>query len=130
MINRSIWLLFPASIAICLGLLGPRCWVRAQERGEVVQLGKLKSRVPTGWAQEKPDEPSGYKQYRLEPVGDDKDDARLTIDFLGKGSGDSAKKQVERRVSFDLPPASLSLAGRTKGRARRRTIKEIEFTGL
>jgi hypothetical protein len=109
MMNRPIWLLFSASIAICFGPLGPGCSVRAQERGEVVQLGKLKSRVPTGWAPEKPDEPSGYKQYRLEPVGDDKDDARLTIDLLGKGSGDSAKKQVERWKAMFLPPEGKKL---------------------
>ena len=101
--NRPYQLLFPASMAICLGLLGPGFWVRAQERGEVVELGQLKSRVPADWAQERPDEPSGYKQYRLEPIGDDKENARLTIDFLGKGSGDSAEKQVERWKAMFLP---------------------------
>ena len=102
--NHPYRFLFPASLAICLGVLGPGSWATAQERGEVVELGKLKSRVPVDWAREKPDDPSSYRQYRLEAVGDDKDDARLTIDFLGKGSGDSAEKQVERWKAMFLPP--------------------------
>jgi hypothetical protein len=114
--NRPYWSLFPASLAICLGLVGPGCLVRAQDRGEVVELGKLKSRVPADWAREKPDEPSGYKQYRLEPVGDDKDHARLTIDFLGKGSGYSAAKQVERWKGMFLPPEGKKRAGVAKVR--------------
>jgi hypothetical protein len=102
--KRPDRLLFPASVAICFGLLGPAFWARAQDTGEVIELGKLKSRVPAGWAKEKPYGPSVYKQYRLEPVGDDKEDARLTIDFLGKGNGDSAEKQVERWKAMFLPP--------------------------
>src|SRR5262245_18548625 len=102
--NRPYWLLIPAAIAVWLGLLGPGSWVRAQERGAVVQLGKLKSRVPADWAEEKPYEPSSYKEYRLELIGTDKYDARLTIDFLGKGRGDGAEKQVERWKAMFLPP--------------------------
>jgi hypothetical protein len=45
--TRPCWLLFPGSIATCLGLRGPGFGVRAQDRGKVVRLGKLKSRVPT-----------------------------------------------------------------------------------
>jgi hypothetical protein len=107
--NRPYWLLFPASIVICLGLLGPGFWARAQDRGDVVELGKLKSWVPADWAKEKPDGPSGYRQYRLQPVGDDKEDARLTIHFLEEGSDDSAAKQVQRWKEMFLPPEGKKL---------------------
>jgi hypothetical protein len=102
--NHRNWLLFSAALAIGLGFVGPASRGRAQDRGEVVELGKLKSRVPTAWAAEKPDGPSGYKQYRLEPVGDDKEDARLTIEFLGKGNGGRAEEQVERWKAMFFPP--------------------------
>jgi hypothetical protein len=107
--NHPYRFLFPAPLAICLGLLGSGSWVTAQERGEVVELGKLKSRVPADWARERPDDPSSYRQYRLEAVGGDKDDARLTIDFLGKGSSDSAEKQVQRWKALFLPPQGKKL---------------------
>jgi hypothetical protein len=102
--NGLYKLLFPASIVISLGLLGPGSWLRAEGRGEVVKLGKLKSPVPADWAREKPDELSGYRQYRLEAIGDDKEVARLTIDLLRKGGGDSAEKQVERWKAMFFPP--------------------------
>jgi hypothetical protein len=102
--NSHYGLLFSVSIVMSLGLLGPGSWLRAQGRGEVVELGKLKSQVPADWAKEKPDEPSGYRQYRLEAIGDDKEDARLTIDLLRRGSGDSAEKQVERWKAMFFPP--------------------------
>jgi hypothetical protein len=111
--NRPYGLLFPTALAICLGLLKPGFGVR---QGEVVELGKLKSRVPIDWAKEKPDEPSGYKLYRLEPVADDKEDARLTIDFRGKGSGDGAEKQVERWKAMFLPPEGKRLDDAAKVR--------------
>jgi len=102
--NRPYRFLLMAPIATCLGLLGPGCWVSAQNSREVVELGTLKSQVPADWAGVKPDDPSSHRQYRLEPVGDDKEAARLTIDFLGKGSGDSAEARVRRWKAMFLPP--------------------------
>jgi len=107
--NRFYGFLLLASTASCLGLLGPGSWGRAQDVGEVVELGKLKSRVPADWVKERPDEPSGYKQYRLDPVGDDKEDARLTIHFLRKGRGTSAEEQVRRWKALFLPPERMRM---------------------
>jgi len=70
----------------------------------VVELGKLRSRAPADWAQEKPDDPSFYRQYRLDAVGDDKDNAQLTIRFLGEGTRDSAEEQVQRWKAMFFPP--------------------------
>src|SRR5947209_5055330 len=107
--NRPFGSLFPASLAIGLGLLGLGIRVSAQERGEAVELGKLKSRVPADWAKEKPYEPSCYRQYRLEPVGDDKLPTRLTIDPLEKGNAVNAAKQVERWKATFFPPEGKKL---------------------
>jgi len=107
--NRPYGFLFPGSMAVCLGLLGPGFWVWAQNRGEAVELGKLKSRVPIDWIREKPDERSYIRQYRLEAIGDDKYNAYLTIDFLGKAKDGSAEKQVERWKSLFFPPEGKKL---------------------
>jgi hypothetical protein len=107
--NRAQWFLVKASMVISLGLLGLGSSVRAQDAGEVVELGNLRSRVPAAWQRVKPDEPSRYRQYRLEPVGDDKDAARLTIDFVGKESGVSAGEQVMRWKKMFLPPEGKRL---------------------
>jgi hypothetical protein len=107
--NRPQWLVVRASLAICLGLLGSASGVRAQDTGGVVELGKLKSRVPAEWQPVKPAEPSHYRQYRLEPVRDDKDAALLVIDFLGKGRGVSTGEQVKRWKAMFLPPEGKGL---------------------
>src|SRR5580700_3219876 len=53
--------------------------ILAQDRGAVVELGGLKARMPAGWVEEKPDDAKCYRQYRLEPVDDDKEYAQVTI---------------------------------------------------
>jgi hypothetical protein len=69
----------------------------AGRTGEVIDLGGLKSRVPADWLlQEKPDGPQCYKQFRLEPVDDDKNHARITVCSAGKGKGESAADHVKR----------------------------------
>ncbi len=106
--NRPFALLFPASAAICLVLFGAGFWAKAQDGGEVVELGKLKSRVPTDWARENPYKPSYYRQYRLDPVGDDKDNACVIIEPLGRGSKQTAEKQVESWKAMFLPRGGRS----------------------
>ncbi len=101
--NRLDALVLPVSVASCLLLLGHGFLLGAQDAGEVVELGKLKSRVPTTWVQEDPYKPSYYRQYRLEPIGDDKDNACVIIEPVGKGSGESAEKQVEHWKTMFLP---------------------------
>ena len=83
--SRFDWLALLAGGAIGLGALETGPGAAAQDRGEAVELGGLTSRVPAGWAGERPDDPRYHRQYRLGPVGNDKEDARLTVEPLGTG---------------------------------------------
>jgi hypothetical protein len=126
------WLPLLAWGAISLALPGPGLWARDRNRGEVVELGGLKSRVPAGWVEEKPDDPQVYKQYRLGAVGEDKEDARLTIHFLGKENGDSAEKQVENWKAMFLPPEGKKLNNVAKVRkldVRGATVTYLDVRG-
>jgi hypothetical protein len=100
--NLLDWLPMLAWSAISLA--PPSVWAQVPNMGNVVEFGSLKSRVPADWVQEKPDNPQRYKQYRLEPVNDDKDDAQVTIRFLGKSKGDTATEYVSRARQRFLPP--------------------------
>jgi hypothetical protein len=102
--NRCYRFLFPASIAICLGVVAPGFWARAQERGKVVELGKLKSRVPADWAEQVPYDPNCYKEYRLEPVDEDVEYAHVSLYFLGKGKAATAADCVKHWKGMFLPP--------------------------
>jgi len=75
--NSLYWLALLASSAISLAFQGAGLSAQLPHQTDVVQLGELKSRVPADWAEEKPD--ARYsKQYRLEPVDDDKEYAQVT----------------------------------------------------
>jgi hypothetical protein len=97
------------AIWAAIAFQGSGLWAREGNSGDVVQLGDLKSRVPADWLEEKPDSEQYLKQYRLVPVLDDKEDARLTIRSLKKGSGDSVEKQVRRWKEMFLPPQGKTL---------------------
>jgi hypothetical protein len=103
---RYRWLV-ATTAAVSLGYLETNFCLGVQ--GAFVELGKFRSRVPANWAEEIPYDASAYKEYRLEPVNDDKDAARLTIYFLGRGSADSAHKQVESWESMFRPPQGKKL---------------------
>src|SRR5262245_45725618 len=93
--NRFDWISLLAGSAISLGILEPGPGATAQDKGEVVELGGLKSRVPAGWVAVKPDQPQFVMQYRLDPINDDKEDARLTVEFLGNRKGGTAGESVK-----------------------------------
>lgn len=107
--NRLSGLLVLAGVGVSLGFLGSGLWGQAPDKGEVVNLGGLKSRTPPDWVAEKPDEQQGSKQFRLEPVAQDKEPARLTITFLGKGKGGTAAEYVRRWKALFLPPEGKEL---------------------
>jgi hypothetical protein len=104
--NRPYLILFAAVMALCLA---PSIWARAQERGQVVEFGKLKSAVPIEWVPHKPDDSSTYKQFRLAPVGDDKNISRVTVEFLGKEKDASATQQVKRWKALFFAPVGKRL---------------------
>jgi hypothetical protein len=109
MTNHLLYRVFAAAMGLGLGMFAHGLWVRAQGQGEVVKLGTLKSSVPTDWTEEKPDDPSCYKRYRLEAVGDDKENASLTIHSPAKEERTSAARQVEHWKALFLPPEGKKL---------------------
>jgi hypothetical protein len=74
------------------------------QQGTVVTLSGLKSTTPAEWAEEAPTSRMRVKQFRLEPVGDDKDKAEITIFFFGAGQGGSAADNVKRWKGMFRPP--------------------------
>jgi hypothetical protein len=76
----------------------------AQEKGDLVELAGLKSRTPAHWIIQKPYDPQAYKEFRLEPVNDDKYAAQLTIYSLAKEKADTAANYVKRWKAVFLPP--------------------------
>ena len=98
-----------ASSAISLALHVHGLWAKDPNRGNVLELGGLKSQVPADWVEEKPDDAKSLKQYRLEPIDDDKEDARVTVDVLGKGKGDTALEYVKRWKAMFLPPEGRTM---------------------
>jgi hypothetical protein len=101
------WTAILAWSAISVAIQGPG--IQAQDRGAVVELGGLKSRMPAGWVEEKPDDAKCYRQYRLEPIDDDKEYAQVTICVQGKGKGDTAAEYVKRwkEMFFPAEPAKV-----------------------
>jgi hypothetical protein len=117
--NRFDWLALLTGSVTGLGLLGLGFGATTQDRGDVVELGGLKSRVPADWVGEKPGEPQGTKQYRLEPVGDDKEGARLTVEFVGNGKGGTAGEYVKRWEGSFFPPEGKQMGEVAKVRELR-----------
>jgi hypothetical protein len=107
--KNCLWLPLLASSAISLALQGPAVWARISNRGDVVELGGLKARVPADWVEEKPDDARCYKQYRLEPVDDDKDEGRVTVRFLGKAKRSTAAAYVKRWKRMFIPPEGKTM---------------------
>ncbi len=107
---------------------GPGLRAAGPNEGNVVELGGLKSRAPAEWVEEKPDAAQTYKQYRLEAVRDDKDDARLTIEFAGKVAGEGADRQVERWKALFQPPEGKKLDD--VARVRRLEVRGAAVTYL
>jgi hypothetical protein len=96
--------------------------------GSFVGIGALKSRVPADWVEEQPDHARWYKQYRLEPVNDDKTTARLTIGFLSNGKHSSATNWVKRWKGMFLPPERRTMQEAAK--VRRLTVNGVDVTYL
>ena len=121
-------LLLVAWSAISLALPGPGLWARGPDRDGVVELGSLKSRVPADWMEVPPDNPRYYKQYRLEPINDDKYAARVTVYFLGKGKGDTAAEYVKAWKGMFLPPEGKTM--REAAKVRKLTVRDATVTYL
>jgi hypothetical protein len=104
--NSLSRLLSVAGIAFCLV---PVPDARAQPPDTFVDLGGLKSRVPVDWTEEQRDDPQSYKQYRLEPVDDDKYYGEVAIYSISKGKNQEAADYVKQWKTMFLPPEGLTI---------------------
>src|SRR5438128_4528994 len=77
-----------------------------KERGQgtLVTFDGLQSQTPAGWQEEKPDNRTRLKQFRLSPIGDDKDNVEVVIFYFGEGQGGSAEENIKRWKGFFVPP--------------------------
>ena len=75
-----------------------------KEKGTLVKIDNLESRAPADWQEEKPNNLTRLKQFRLSPIGDDKDNVELVIFYFGEGQGGSAEENIKRWKGFFAPP--------------------------
>jgi len=80
----------------------------------VADLGGLRSQTPADWREEQPDDPRYYKQYRLEPVDDDKSPGQVTVSFVSQENNRSAKVLVRRWQEMFLPPEGQTIQEASK----------------
>jgi hypothetical protein len=92
-----------------LGFQEPAPPAGTPRTGEVVDLGGLKSQVPANWLPQGPEDAQCYKQYRLEPIDDDKNRARITVCSAGKGKGQSAADYITRWKAMFLAPEGMTI---------------------
>jgi hypothetical protein len=114
--------------AISPAFQGPGLSASQRNLGNVIELGRLKSWVPADWMEETPDGAQTYKQYRLEPVNDDKYSAYVTISFPGKGKGGTAEQHVKRWKGMFLPPEGKTMHETAK--VRQLTVSGAAVTYL
>jgi hypothetical protein len=94
----------------------------------VADLGGLKSQAPADWKEEQPDDPRYYKQYRLEPIDDDKDPGQVTIAFVNQQNDRAAKILVRRWQEMFLPPEGQTIQQASK--LRKLSVHGAEATYL
>ena len=122
------WFLLAAWSAIGFAPQGPSLWAKDPTGGNIIELGGLKSRVPADWAEQVPDDPDGYKQYRLEPVNDDKAYACISIYSLGREKAATAADYVKRWKGMFLPPEGQTMD--EAARVRQLTVSGAAVTCL
>jgi hypothetical protein len=82
---------------------------KQRDRGTLVKLDGLESRTPAVWHEEEPDNSMRLKQFRLSPIGDDKDDVEVVIFYFGEGKGGSAEDNIKRWRSQFKPPEGKTI---------------------
>ncbi|HLN31602.1 MAG TPA: hypothetical protein VK395_27925 [Gemmataceae bacterium] len=98
-----------------LGLAETNPSNRQEDRkGKAVSLGGLESRVPADWVEEDVTKQFRLKQYRLEPINDDKENAELIIFHFGAGVGGSAEDNIKRWKRMFVPPQGKTIDEVTK----------------
>jgi hypothetical protein len=112
------WLLLAAAVvAIGLWSVDPGAGQEKSNdkgKGTVVKLGDLASRTPAAWYEEKPTSAMRLYQFRLSPIGDDKDNAEIVIFYFGSGQGGSAADNIKRWKGFFVPPQGKTIEEASK----------------
>jgi hypothetical protein len=119
MAMRSVrWLLLAGgALALCLGSVDSGAGQEKQKekgKGTAVKLDGLESRAPADWQEEPPTNPQRVKQFRLSPIGDDKDNVEVIIFYFGEGQGGSAEDNIKRWKGFFTPPEGKKIDDVTK----------------
>jgi hypothetical protein len=121
-----LYSLVAAVIAIGLPARGPALAPGGADGGGIVELGNLKSQVPADWIEVPPDNPRWYKQFRLEPINDDTEPARLSIAFAGKEKAANAAEYVKTRLGQLFPPSGKTT--RDEAEVRKLTVQGAAVT--
>jgi hypothetical protein len=110
--KTTLWLsglvLFACSL-IMLQQVAAAAQAGGGQRATVVTLDGLSSTTPPEWAEEQPTSRMRVKQFRLEPIGDDKDKTEVIIFFFGTGQGGSASDNVKRWKGFFRAPEGKTI---------------------
>lgn len=104
--KSTSWLLLLGSGILLAGLASDR--VGAQQAGQdnnVVKIDGLTSRAPADWmAARRTGSPFRVREFRLEPVRDDKDPAEVVIFYFGAEGGGAVDANLKRWKSMFIPP--------------------------
>lgn len=76
----------------------------AYARGEVVELGGLKSKAPAGWKVQEPSNKLRLHQMSIAKADGDKENAELVVFFFGAGGGGGTEENIKRwKTQFIAP---------------------------
>jgi hypothetical protein len=84
------------------------------DKGTVVELGKLKSTTPADWVKEKPSSNLRLAQFRVPHAENDPSDAELVIFYFGQGGGGGVDANVKRWKDKFIAPKGKTIDDVTK----------------
>jgi hypothetical protein len=104
------------SLVLVVGLGGEVGYAQQGQSkpGPEVTLGNLKSRVPAGWVQEEPTTRTRAAQFRISPVGDDKEDTQVVVFYFGENGAGSIDANIKRWKGMFIPPEGKTIDDVTK----------------
>ena len=97
-------------------------------KATVVKLDGLESRTPSDWYEERPNSRMRLYQFRLSPIGDDKDNAEVVIFYFGEGQGGSVEQNIKRWKDSFVPPEGKRLDDVAK--VQKMTVSKVPVTYL
>jgi hypothetical protein len=128
--NRTtVWAL-GISVFGCSLILGG-AWAAAQDeaaRDRVVEFAGLKGPVPKDWHETRPLQKDCYKRYQLDPIGDIKYNAHVTLFRLDKDTGGSAADALKRWQEMFLLPQGQTTPVASK--IQKFKVGGLEFTSI